>query len=446
MAHSNDQHLTRRSALVSAAAVAAVAGSSSSVAAKTFDQAVSAKEVSLKPDAMKLLDDRMKALVDNGKRAGVVYAVARGGKLVTIKAHGYRNLENKVPMTTDTIFRIYSMSRAVTGSAVLSLVDDGKLGLDDPVAKYIPAVGDMRVITEVLNGQVLTTVPQETPMTIRHLFNYTAGFAYAPSWPAGLGMKQRDILALNQTTEEGINKLTKYPLLGQPGAKWRYGYHSDVLGRVAEVISGQKLSDFVRDRVTQKLGMTDTNFWVAEKSLPRFADVYFAGPDGKLVNATETAPPSSSYRTPGTFFSGGGGLTSTAMDYLRFAESLRQGGALDGTRILKAETVKEMTTNAITAKQGGEVYWNDPWVMDLCRGYGWGLALGVRLPDDVAPTPATAPGTAGDFGWYSLANSVWFVDPSEDITAVAMSHYQGVGERAVGATLREGVYAALGRV
>ncbi|MBL8642807.1 MAG: beta-lactamase family protein, partial [Rhodospirillaceae bacterium] len=386
------------------------------------------------------------ALVDQGKRAGVVYAVARGGKLAALKALGWRNLENKVAMTTDSIFRIYSMSRAVTGSAVLTLVEDGKLSLDDPVAKYIPEIGEMPVITEVLNGQVIATVPQAQPMTIRHLFNYTSGLGYAPAWPAGVGIKQRDILALDQTTIEGIRKLAKYPLLHQPGTKWAYGFHSDVLGAVAEVISGQPLDRFVRERVTGKLGMADTDFTIAAASQPRFADVYRPGPDGKLRNISAEAPPSGNYLKPGPFFSGGGGMTSTAMDFLSFAEMLRQGGSFNGARVLKPETVKAMTTNALTARQGGEVYWNDSYALDLCRGYGWGLALGVRLPPSDTITPHTAPGTTGDFGWYSLANAMWFADPSEEISAVVMSHYQGVGQRDAGAALREGVYAALGRV
>jgi CubicO group peptidase (beta-lactamase class C family) len=430
--------LSRRETIALSAAATLAAPQAQAKALEQRDP----KALGLKPAGLELLDQRMEALVDQGKRAGIVYAVARGGKLAVHSAVGWRNVENKVPMTTDTIFRIYSMSRAVTGCAILSLVDEGKLGLDDPVATYIPAVADMQVISEVLNGEVAATVPQATPMTIRHLFNYTSGLGYAPAWPSGVGIQQRDILALNQTTEQGIAKLTKYPLLTQPGAKWRYGFHSDVLGRIGEIVSGKNLSDLVRERVTGKLGMADTGFWVEEKNLERFADVYRVK-DGKLVNSTALAPPSSSYTTPGTFFSGGGGLTSTALDYLRFAEALRQGGALDGARILKPETVREMTTNALTPAQGGEVYWNDTYALDLFKGYGWGLAVGVRLSDDQAPTPHTVPGNAGDYGWYALANSVWFVDPKEEIAAVALCHYQGAGERLVGAALREGVYAML---
>ena len=207
--------LSRRDAV----ALTAAAFTASTAEAKVLEPA-SAKSLGLKADGLKLLDDRMAALVNSGKRAGMVYAVARGGKLAVLKAQGWRNLENKVPMTTDTIFRIYSMSRAVTGSALLSLMDEGKFQLDDPVAKFIPEVANMRVIKEVLNGVVTATVPQEAPMTLRHLFNYTSGLGYGPAWPSGVGIQQRDILALNQTTAEGIAKLTKYPLLWQPGAKW----------------------------------------------------------------------------------------------------------------------------------------------------------------------------------------------------------------------------------
>jgi CubicO group peptidase (beta-lactamase class C family) len=431
--------LDRRTLVAAGGAAMAMVSQASAKALPRAEPAA----LGLKPDGMAKLDAGFKALVDRGKRAGVVYAIARGGKLAAIKAHGWRNLENKVPMTEDTIFRIYSMSRAVTGSTVLSLVDEGKLGLDDPVAKYIPAFGNMPVIREVLGDQVTATVPQATPMTIRHLFNYTSGLGYAPAWPAGVGIKQRDILSLEQTTEQGMAKLATYPLLHQPGTKWRYGFHSDVLARVAEVISGKPFAPFLAERVTGKLGMSDTANTVTD--LGRFAEVYRRGPDGKLVNGTALAPPSANYYKPGAFFSGGGGLTSTAGDYLRFTEMLRQGGALDGARVLKAETVKAMTTNALTLSQGGEVYWNDPYAIDIFKGYGWGLGIGVRLPDAQAPTPHTVPGTPGDYGWYSLANSVWFVDPQEEISAVALAHYQGPGEREVGATLRSGVYAALGR-
>jgi CubicO group peptidase (beta-lactamase class C family) len=385
------------------------------------------------------LKSRMARFVDSGQRAGIVYAVARDGRLVALEALGQRDLERRLPMEPDTAFRIYSQTRAITASATLGLVEQGKLGLDDPVAKYIPEIGRMRVLQA---GSTTQTEPQRQPMTVRHLFTYTAGLGYAPDWPPQLDVQPSAILPLDGTLADGMRQLARLPLLTQPGEKWRYGFSGDVLGRVAEVASGQPLDQFLQRRLFTPLGMRHTGFWVPAARAARgdLAKVYTPGQDGRLVDMTGRATPLSTYTRPGTLFSGGGGLVSTAPDYLRFAQMLLDRGVLDGVRVLKPATVDAMLTRQTTAAQG-DVYWYAPDAFPTVRGFGWGLSIGVR-PDDAGPE---VPGRPGERGWAGLANTLFFINVRERIVAVAMSQYVGPDAGALNDAFRDGVYAALER-
>ncbi len=383
------------------------------------------------------LDRRMLALVQEGRRAGVVYGVMHRGELVALRAHGWSDLERQRPMQTDSLFRLYSQSRAVTAAAILTLVDDGRLSLDAPVARYLPPIGQMRVVSELRGSKVIATEPQRAPMTVRQLFNYTAGFGYAADWPEGVGIRQREILDLNSTLAEMVARLARYPLLYQPGERWVYGFHSDVLGAIAEVVTEQSFDQFLDESLLRPLGMRDTSFHVAENESARLATVY--GPDEEGQLALRAAVPSSSYTRRDRLFSAGGGLISSVPDYLRFGQMLLNAGVLDGVRVLQPQTVLAMTTNALTVAQGGEVNWYRYAQDGLYRGYGWGLGIGVRLPDRVH----TVPGSPGDLAWGGLASTAFFIDPEEQIVAVAMSQYLGPGIDDVGFALREGVYAQL---
>jgi CubicO group peptidase (beta-lactamase class C family) len=383
------------------------------------------------------LDADMAALVSEGHRAGVVYGVMQHGKLVALAAHGKRDLASGEPMTPDTVFRLYSQSRAVTAAAILTLVDEGRLRLDDPVAKYLPEIGTMRVIRRLSAGRVVETVPQNPAMTVRHLFQYTAGLGYAPDWPKSAGINQREILALDQDLAAMVRKLAQYPLLEQPGSKWRYGYSSDVLGRVAEVVSAKPFNEFLRERLTGPLKMPDTDFWMPAGQSARIATVY--GRAGKGGLRVVDAVPSSTYDRPGALFSAGGGLLSTVPDYLRFGQMLLSRGSLDGVRILQSSTVDRMTTNTLTPAMGGEVNaYREDW-NSIFRGYGWGLAIGVRLPERAH----TVPGSARDVGWGGLASTGYFIDYENQIVAVVMSQYLGPEGDRPAYLLREGVYRAL---
>jgi CubicO group peptidase (beta-lactamase class C family) len=382
------------------------------------------------------LQTDMKALVDGGRRTGVVYAVARHGKLVTLQAYGSRNLEKNLPMTTDTAFRLASLSRVLSGATILSLLDEGKIKLTDPVSKFIPEFGSTPVVKEVKDGQVITE-PQKRPMTIRDLFTYTSGLGYGEDNPKGIGFKQQEILGQDEVLADGIRKLATHPLLYQPGTKWHYGYSGDVLGRVAEVASGQPLDDFLRTHMFDKIGMKQTGFWINDAD--RLAEIY--GPDaaGKTVNKSTGANSLSNFTKPGPLMSAGGGLQSTVPDYLRFAQMLLNGGQLDGVRVLKRETVKAMLTRQTTVEQG-RVFWYDPETYKAFKGYAWGYAIGIRVDD----TDHYVPGSSGDAGWAGFTNTWFFIDPKTDVAGVAMTQYLGPDDDAVViSTLRKGIYDAL---
>jgi CubicO group peptidase (beta-lactamase class C family) len=224
----------------------------------------------------------------------------------------------------------------------------------------------------------------------------------------------------------------------QPGAKWHYGFSGDVLGRVAEVASGQPLDEFLRTRLFAKLGMRDTGFWV--KNPARLAEVYRPGKSGKLENASAGAAFLSNYIAPGPLMSACGGLVSTVPDYLRFAQMLLNGGELDGVRILRAETVRAMLTRQTTPEQG-LVYWYAPSQYPAVSGYAWGYAIGIRVEGS-----HNVAGSLGDAGWAGFTNTWFFIDPKEDVAAVAMSQYLGPDDGApVITTLRQGIYDALAK-
>ncbi len=425
---------SRISGAVAALAMMITTGAAS---AKALERA-SPESVGMSAAALAAMKADMQGLVDTQKRAGIVYAVARNGKLIALEAMGMRDMDKKLPMTPDTIFRLASMSRTLTGATILSLVDDGKLQLSDPVSKYIPEFGTTQVIKSV-DGDNVVTEPQKTPLTIEHLFTYTSGLGYGGSWPKSIPLEQSKIIDLSSTLEVGIRRLAAFPLLYQPGDKWHYGFSGDVLGRVAEVASGEPLDVFLQQRMFDKIGMKDTHFSVPENDLGRFAEVY--GPNGseKLANISAKVANLSSFTKPGTFFSAGGGLVSTVPDYMRFVQMLLNGGEIDGVRVLKAKTVKSMLTRHTTPQQG-LVYWYDPpTVFHNVKGYAWGLAIGIRADE----AEHVVPGSPGDATWAGFINTVFFIDPKTKIVAVAMSQYLGPDEPLMTQALRKGVYAAI---
>jgi CubicO group peptidase (beta-lactamase class C family) len=399
------------------------------------------ESVGLLPQSIDGLAADMRALVDHGKRAGIVSAVARDGRLVHLQAYGMRDLENGLPMQEDTIFRLYSMSRAITAVGLLTLYEQGRFEMDDRLAKFLPEFATTPVL---ISRDPVDEQPQRSPLTLYHLFTYTAGLGYPFDYPAELGVSFQRVLGVDDKLANGIRNLAGYPLLYQPGGRWYYGLSSDVLGRVAEVIADQPFDAFLEQRVLKPLAMTATGFSLPARESNRLAQAYRPDENGKLTNATASLPKINSYREGGRMFSGGGGLLGTVMDYMRFGQMLLNGGQLDGQRVLEPETVALMTRNHLDDSQGplnwyaaGRGTPQDPW-WNL-NGYGWGLSVGVRLDQG----PHGVPGGRGEIRWDGLANTTFFVDPENKIVAVAMSQYLGPDQVDLELVLRRHLYGGL---
>ena len=372
------------------------------------------------------LEDRFAALVSGGQRAGVVWRVSRGGEVLSAGAVGRHSDE--------TVFRLYSMSRAITSVAALRLIEAGKLTLADPLERYVPEFASPRVLRDPRGGSLETT-PAQRSIRILDLFTYTAGFGYAPDYPKELGLQRDDVLGLRLSTAEGIRHLARFPLLFQPGARWHYGFSSDVLGRVIEVVTGESLAQVLRRLVCEPLGMRDTDF---HASTGRLAAAY-ARRDGELIDISAQVPKSSDYERPGRLHSGGGGLVATAEDYWRFCEMLRRGGEGPNGRLLATATVEAMLGNRMLPEQG-PLFWHQRVRSPAMTGGGWGLGIGVR----VAPVDdGTLRSPVGEAFWGGLAGTGFFIHRPSGVSAVVMTQYVGSDSDDPVVMMRDVVYRAL---
>lgn len=367
------------------------------------------EEVGMAAAKLAGIDDAVASLVDGGRLAGAVVVVARRGRVVHESAYGNMDLDDELPMNLDTIFRIHSMTKPVTSVGVMMLIEDGRLSLEDPVSKILPELAGLKVFASG-NAREYETEPAQREMTIADLLRHTSGFTYGffgtsvvDQLYAGAG-----ILWPTRNLEETVKELGKLPLLFQPGKRWVYGVNTDVLGRVIEVISGESLDAFFRERIFEPLDMKDTGFRVPEAKLSRFASNYSPGLGGGL-RETEGREGSPYAREP-KLLSGGGGLVSTARDYLRFAQMLANGGELHGRRLLDRETIAAMTTNHIAENllplRIGPMSLN---------GIGFGYGFSVRL------TPAGDDAHVGEYGWAGAASTHFWVSPRDDVVVVALS-------------------------
>lgn len=387
-------------------------------------------------DRLARINESLAAFVARGERAGLVWAVAQDGEIVGYGAHGQANVAANQAMALDSIFRIYSMTRAVTAVAVLQLAERRLVALDSPVSRYLPQLASLKAI-DAVDGEVYTTRAAARPITVRDLLTYTSGFAYAPQYPASVGVDHRGILALDRSMGQAMTLLSTYPLRDQPGARWRYGYHSDVLGALVETVAGQRLDLYFRDNIFAPLGMNDTGFVVPPEKLDRLVRAY----DGDGNDITDRLPPSSGYTRETSFHSGGGGLVSTAPDWVRFAGMLANDGELDGVRILSRSTARALRRNQLTSEQG-PLFWYDgadtgqPGFSPRFVGYGFGYSIGVRLDTD----DHTIPGRAGEITWGGLASTNWFADPETGLVALVFAQYLGADSDDTDAALRRALY------
>lgn len=380
---------------------------------------------------LKIAHESLDREVTTARYSGYVMIVARNGKVVDWHASGYRDLATKAPMERDTIFRIYSMSKLVTTVAALTLIEDGKLQLNDPVEKYLPALKDRMVYTGgPADAPVL--VPAAHKITIKQLMNHTAGYYYDASWsadPIPSELMSREKIWEAANLDEFVQRVAKLPLNDQPGTRFRYGINVDLLGAVVEKVSGQRLSAYLEQRIFQPLGMVDTAFWVPEAKRSRLAVLYEMN-DGTLRPAKNLVDMPTADRG---VESGGGGLFSTAADYLRFAQMLLNGGELDGKRILGRKTIELMTSNTIDLLA-------DPHPFNQ-KEVGFGL--GVRVVNDLGQ--ARYLGSPGMFGWDGAATTLYWIDPKEQMVSILMTQHLPYNEDDIFAFFMDGVYSAVER-
>ena len=357
--------------------------------------------------------------VDEGKFAGVLAMVAREGRIVHVSAVGQRGVDDDRPLTEDALFRIYSMSKPITAVTAMMLYEEDAFELDDPVAKFLPELKKLEVL-----GEDGDRVPVEKTMTMQHLLTHTAGFSYGfdPNDPVDSLYNEVNPLGAADL-DEFIERLATLPLKYEPGVRWHYSVASDVVGAVVARISGQSFDVFLRERLFRPLDMRDTFFNVPEDKMSRLLPNHIWDPkEGKFVafDGRKMAK-----GRPATMYSGGGGLTSTARDYMRFAEMLRNGGELDGVRILRPETVNLMITNHLPAALSGAGRGELPLDKgekgkDNVRGFGFGLGFGLvtELGDEGV-------GSVGEYSWGGAAGTVFWVDPVEGIIVIGMIQLMG---------------------
>jgi len=365
----------------------------------------------------------MQRHIDGGQLAGLVTLLARRGQVVHCEALGHANIAAGRAMRADDLFLWWSMTKPVTAVAALMLFEEGHFLLDDPIAGYAPAFQDMPVAAVAPDG-ALRLAPLERPITFRHLLTHTSGLLYAGNAPAPgdplaelyvrSGHAQADSLA------EFAARLATTALAFQPGSAWTYGMNFELMGHLVEVISGKPFDQFMQERIFAPLGMVDSGFVLPEGKLSRLATTYNRDEGGALVAAPAPAPtPGRAYNPYALrwrFPSGGGGLVGTAADYLRFAQMLLNGGALDGQRLLSRKTVELMTMNHLPPQM--LPFAPPSWP---CRA-GYGMGLGVRMVVDVAQTGTL--GSVGAFTWQGAAGTDFWVDPAEELIGISMPQLQ----------------------
>jgi CubicO group peptidase (beta-lactamase class C family) len=373
------------------------------------------------------LDSVMQAHVSGGKLPGIVVAVSRHGELVHWKAFGARSVEANDPMDRNDLFRIYSMTKPITSTAVMMLVEEGRIGLDDPVARYLPVMAHAKV------GTGPEVAAQARPMTVRDLLRHTSGLTYGlfGETPVDSAYRKANLFTRSTSLDDLVIRLSELPLVAQPGALWNYGFSTDVLGRIVEIVSGKPLDRFFQERILGPLGMDDTFFEVPKEKRSRFTGYYAKPGPNRFV--LFDSPDTGTYTRPPRLLLGGLGLVSSASDYLRFARMIMNGGELDGVRLLRPETAAQMTREQLPAgltpiSLGGRTL--------AGTGFGLGFSVAVEAAD-----PSTGP--AGTFGWSGYANTFFWIDPKNELVGLIMTQFFPYQPWPIDAEFRRLVYAAM---
>jgi CubicO group peptidase (beta-lactamase class C family) len=386
---------------------------------KTDMPTVAPEEVGLSSTRIANIRAAMNQYVAEKKIPGAIGLIARHGKIAYQETFGMADIEASKPMRLDTIHRIYSMSKPITSVAVMMLYEEGKFQLNDPIAKYLPEFAKMQVGVEEKDPQtgqmVLKTVPAKRPITIRDLLRHTSGLTYGIFGDTLVDREYRKTRGLMDQNLAGfVTQLAKLPLLYEPGTRWNYSLSVDVLGRLIEVLSGKSFEQFLQERIFTPLDMHDTGFYVPASKKDRLAQLYITTKEGKLQPASvcpswqeclDKFPTGAlSYFEPPTFQSGGGGLASTAYDYLRFSQMLLNQGQYNGKRLLSRKTVQLMSSDNLGSIPG--------------PGPGVGFGLGFAVSK--APGEAGMMGSPGEYNWGGAAGTKFWIDPQEDLIGIFM--------------------------
>ncbi|AVH55335.1 MULTISPECIES: serine hydrolase domain-containing protein [Streptomyces] len=374
-------------------------------------QEVEPREAGLDPAALARLDQHFARLVDDGRLPGYLVSVSRHGRVAHLTTYGCRDRAAQLPVETDTLWRIYSMTKPVTSVAALILLEEGHVQLDDPVADFLPAFADPRVYVSG-SGPDTKTRPAEHPILIRHLLTHTAGLTFGFYYAHPVDALYRDA-GLESSVPPGANLAetvdvyARMPLQFEAGTQWNYSVATNVLGRVIEVVSGRDLDDFLAERVFGPLGMADAGFRVSDEQAGRLAELYGEDDEGGIT-------PIAGLPLHGRprFLSGSGGMVATAHDYHRFMELLRRRGELDGTRLLRPETVDLMVTNHLPGNADRRTFGSPVHQEPGNAGLGFGLGVSVVVDPDVTASPSSL----GAFGWSGVATTTFWVDPHHDMT------------------------------
>jgi len=405
---------------------------------------VAAQELpTAKPESLGLSSERLERItktvqkdIDDKRIAGTVTLVVRHGQIAYFKAQGMRDREAGQEMRPDAIFRICSMSKAITSTAVMMLYEQGYFLLEDPISKYLPEFTNPKVYVKPANGAQPYTIPATREITIRDLLRHTSGLTY--NWNADLGplYKQANVasglLPYEGTIADSVARLAKLPLLFSPGERWEYSLSVDVLGRLVEVVSGMPFDEFLRTHIFEPLGMKDTYFFIPDNKMDRLAAAYTYYPKKGLQRFPETPITEGDfsysadypYRPPRKLFSGGGGLSSTAMDYARFCQMILSGGKLGNSRILSRKSVELMTHDQL-----GKI------APDQAFGLGFGIE-GVKEPLGELGTP-------GAYSWGGFFYTAFSIDPKEDMIVIFMGQLHPTGDLQLDRQVHELAYQAI---
>ena len=367
-------------------------------------QLTAPEEVGISSERLAKVNTKLQSYIDENKVGGIVSLVARKGKVVHFESFGYQDREQKTPMDRTSIFRIFSMTKPIASVALMTLYEEGKFQLSDPVAKYLPEFKEVKVYED---GAL---VKPKTAMTIEHVLTHSSGLSYG--WdptPVDSMYAKANIWTPGASLEDFSKKIATLPLNFHPGTQWKYGVSTDIVGRLVEVISGKPLDKYMKERIFTPLGMNDTGFSVPSDKHDRFTRVYSRNQEGGI--SPVDAPVATSFKGKVTMFSGGGGLVSTANDYLRFAQMMLNGGELDGTRILGKKTVELMTRNHLAD--------------DVFYKPGAGFGIGFEVVNNNAHMDVI--GSDGEFYWSGMANTFFWIDPEEEMVSMVFTQFLPYG-------------------